>query len=196
MIAILFETDSPTHPDATVPAASPALLLTSATELLVAPKTRQAPTASPSKTHDISKSVASFSVSHPSEWDSIRRRLMRLLPLPYLAEEPSTEDASVVDKTDDTVLVSSSLFRQLARVLPGLRCTVSRHSRPINRPPPGSEKEKEGPSSGVGEKEEKRVAIEVKIVGGRNVPSGHVWVGEKIRKDLGLEQNSCYDLIK
>ena len=183
--------------DATVPAASPALLLSSATELLVAPKTRQIPSSSSNKTHDISKSVASFSVSHPSEWESIRRRLVRLLPLPYVVEEKSVGEESST-KQDEVVLVSPPLFRQLTRVLSGLRCTLLHHARPVNRAPAGSEreKEKEGPSNGASEKEEKRIAVEVRIVEGRNVASGHIWIGEKLRKDLGLDLNSSFDLIK
>lgn len=99
---------------------------------------------------------------------------------------------------DEVVLVSPSLFRQLTRVLSGLRCTVSHHSRPDNRTPAGSEREKEkdGPSNGATEKDEKRVTVEARIVEGRNVASGHVWIGEKLRKELGLDLDSTFDLIK
>lgn len=162
---------NPRTPDATTPPASPALLLTSNTELIVAPKTRHAPIPS-TKSHDLS-SPSAPAPTNPA-WDLLRRKLVRLLPreLDVGAKE---------EEGEDSVWVSPGLYRSMTAVLPSLRCTVVHHLRPVNK---GLVEGKEKEEKEAGKEEGRRV--EVRVREARGVASGQVWVGDKVRKELGL----------
>lgn len=155
-----FYTDSPILVDATVPAASPALLLTSATELIVAPKTRHNYAPTTTKSHDLSSPQASTSAIPKSPiWDAHRRKLIRLLPidfdLPFLKppKEPTqlllengTSSASTSNSTLNgikptgilptelelltTIYISPEQYYLLQPALPSLRCTIFHYQRP------------------------------------------------------------------
>lgn len=194
------------RPDATVPTASPALLLTSATELLVAPKTRNALVpSSPTKAHDISSSAASSKAdlmvargAEGSEWETVKRRLVRLLPGAY--ELPPTSSAAAFRVDADAVYLPMSLYKQLTRAFPQQRVTVTHFPRPVTRPisgpAPGSERESThdvAPAGGAAgaakdkaDERERKPAVEVKILLAKSIASGNIWAGEGIRKQLGL----------
>jgi peroxin-1 len=199
---------STTWTDAVTPAASPALLLTSDTELLVAPKTRHAPPpASSTKSHDLASTSAdqSHRPTTAAEWDAVKKKLVRLLPLELnplerhdddgklLQNGISEEDTAAMD--EGTAYVSPALYRQFRKLLPNLRCVLSHHTRPVPKPAPSEKKEEEGAATGS----ERAVLVEVKIREGRNVGVDHVWVGEKLRQDLGLVdggESGGYELLK
>ena len=175
--------------DSTSPSASPALLLTSDTELIVAPKTRQAVVPS-TKSHDLTSTPSAPSSSRLSSpiWDALRRKLVRLLPLEGFAS--SSAEHSATEHLE--ALVSPALYRSLKAIFPSLRVNLIHHARPIARgggssgeataalEANGSGKEKE---SG---KDEKRKEVEVRVKESRAVPAGHVWIGDAARAELGL----------
>ena len=84
------------------------------------------------------------------------------------------------EEGEDSVWVSPGLYRSMRGVLPSLRCTIVHHLRPVNKWLVEGKEEKEGT------KEEGR-RVEVRVKQARGVASGQVWVGEKVRKELGLE---------
>jgi len=103
-------------------------------------------------------------------------------------KEDSSEGISPV------AYVSPGAFAAFKSALPALTCLLGHHTRPVQKGE-GAEKEKEKEK----EKDTKSVKedskkIEVKIREGRSVPTGHVWIGKKARKDLGLE--GSYELLK
>lgn len=176
--------------DATVPAASPALLLTSETELIVAPKTRQAIASTSNITHDLAATEEDVvSKTSSPEWERLKRQLIRLLPS---ALAPLNHEAPPLD--EDAALVSPALYRQIKSALPSLRCTLSHRARPQPKVAAAADKEKEK----AGEKELLRLLsnVEVRIASNDRIPQGHIWIGEKLRSDLNLSPESSFDLLK
>lgn len=62
---------------------------------------------------------------------------------------------------------------------------------------PSSEREKEKERSGANEKETgKASVVEVKIRESVIIPDGHVWINEQLRIELGINQDSTFELLK
>lgn len=166
----------------------------------MAPKTRNAPPPSAPATHDLSSHPSDSqhpapngSSSHPSstpEWDAARRKLLRLLP----HELVLSLDDGVDPEADSIAFVSSALYKVIKRSWPAGRVSIGHCVRPNGSEVggPGGEKDKgredgrakddagaAGPGAVV-----KR--IDVKVREAKGVSRGHIWVGEKVRKDLGL----------
>ncbi|GAA5945061.1 hypothetical protein JCM3775_004275 [Rhodotorula graminis] len=135
--------------DSTLPSASPAVLLTTSTELVVAPKARHAPPSSSStKTHDLSSTTSTTSAAAAghlaptsaaqAEWERARRTLLRLLPPAFpcpttttltttttspslsLTSPSPTTTAPTPPDTPVELVVHPSLARTLRRAFPGL----------------------------------------------------------------------------
>ncbi|ORY80196.1 P-loop containing nucleoside triphosphate hydrolase protein [Leucosporidium creatinivorum] len=171
--------------DSTSPSASPALLLTSATELIVAPKTRRSAAVPSTKTHDLSSTPSAPSTSNITspEWSSLKRRLVRLLPLEGIVS--SSAEPNSAESADTDALVSPSLHRDLKRVFPSLRINLVHHARPVARGS-SSSGEAGGASGEDGAKDERRKEAEVRIKESSAVPAGHVWIGEAARAELTI----------
>lgn len=199
------------HPtDATTPAASPAVLLTYSTELLVAPKSRFAPPPSAPKTHDLSANGAQPSSSKPlsPEWDRLRRKLVRLLPLEGLqSTSGERNDDDTTPPTSPEAFVSPALYRSLTAAAPTLRVNLIYHARPVAKGSGSASGEPATPSSpqtnGNGKEEEaskdtKRKEVEVLVKEARGVPNGHVWVSETVRKELALASGAegTFELLR
>ncbi|TNY17359.1 P-loop containing nucleoside triphosphate hydrolase protein [Rhodotorula diobovata] len=135
--------------DSTVPAASPAVLLTTSTELVVAPKSRH-PAPSASKTHDLSgpstAQAAPPSSAAQAEWEQVRRTLLRLLPASHPAPSPSSSpsdtapsSSTVASHAPAQLLVHPSLARKVRRAFPGLggRISAAHYPRPGPAGPAG-----------------------------------------------------------
>ncbi|BGO92769.1 hypothetical protein NBRC10512_007888 [Rhodotorula toruloides] len=205
--------------DSTSPVASPAVLLTSSTELIVAPKSRHAPPPASSKTHDLSathsKSSAPTSAA-AAEWEQARRRLLRLLPLSLAPPEaaPSTDSSSQDEHA--SVYVYPSLARVAKKAFPSGsgRFTVAYHARPTGRgsatidAPPSSDSA--GPSGGAasgdaaspgaasaGGSGNEHVLAEVRVVESAKVPAGHVWMSEALRREIGIRKgDGAFELVR
>lgn len=198
--------------DSTVPAASPAVLLTSSTELIVAPKSRHAPPPASSKTHDLSSSHSTPSAptsAAAAEWEHARRRLLRLLPLSLAPPEaaPSTDSAPHHDQ-HESVYVCPSLARVVKKAFPSGsgRFTVAHHARPtgkgsatIDAPPSGESSGSSGPSgaegsgsnagaASAGATAQEQILAEVRVVESAKVPAGHVWMSEALRREVGIKK--------
>ncbi|CEQ38689.1 SPOSA6832_00142, partial [Sporobolomyces salmonicolor] len=184
--------------DSTDPPASPALLLTSSTELIVAPKSRHAPPPVASKTHDLSHPSSSPPPAvHTAEWDSLRRKLLRLLPLELEASvvAGSLDDAPDVPHRGDEIYLSPSLYRSVRRIFPASKLNLAHHPRPKSSatndgpaPPPTTDEAASGSGAGKG-KEERRgsMGVEVRLRDSAKVPAGHAWIGERVRRELGIK---------
>ncbi|KDE09691.1 hypothetical protein MVLG_00095 [Microbotryum lychnidis-dioicae p1A1 Lamole] len=188
--------------DATTPPASPAVLLTSVTELLVAPRNRYAkPQPLPPKVHDLSSDTAAVPSSVSPEWDRVRKRLVRLLPL----EAMPSSSSSVIAEPQSCVLRSASndesliydafiaptLYHVLSRIFPSLRVAVSHHPRPPTKGP-------DAPSTNPDEagKDSHRKQVDVRIKLGREIQNGHIWLSEAARQDLGIGLDRSFELLK
>lgn len=197
--------------DSTTPTASPALLLSADTELVVAPKTRNsaAPLSSP-KTHDLSTlpsipNGTSFPTNGApptsAEWDATRRRLLRLLPRELLLDLEGRGDEA---ELETSAYVSSSLYKAVRRAWPSGKCSVGLCVRPKGEGATGGAGAGAGASgSGNGEKPKEDGAlgagsgaggatkrVDVRFREARGVPAGHIWLGEKVRSELGLLEGS------
>ncbi|GAA6059881.1 hypothetical protein JCM10212_007086 [Sporobolomyces blumeae] len=189
--------------DSTEPEAYSAVLLTSSTELIVAPKSRHAPpAAAQTKPHDLSTpSVAS---THLPEWDATRKKLLRLLPLEL---EHSVLAGSVVDgpidsATNDEAYLHPSLYRTLHRIFTGSKLALSHQARPKPRSPgtagggPEAEDSHDAGSAAAGATNKGKddlvrpVVAEVRIRESSKVSVGHCWIGERVRAELGLKADS------
>ncbi|KAL7340906.1 P-loop containing nucleoside triphosphate hydrolase protein [Rhodotorula toruloides] len=185
--------------DSTSPVASPAVLLTSSTELIVAPKSRHAPPPASSKTHDLSathsKSSAPTSAA-AAEWEQARRRLLRLLPLSLAPPEaaPSTDSSSQDEHA--SVYVYPSLARVAKKAFPSGsgRFTVAYHARPTGR---GSATIDAPPSSDSAGPGNEHVLAEVRVVESAKVPAGHVWMSEALRREIGIRKgDGAFELVR
>ncbi|GJN92246.1 hypothetical protein Rhopal_005276-T1 [Rhodotorula paludigena] len=186
--------------DSTTPSASTAVLLTSTTELIVAPKSRHLPSSAPSssKTHDLSATA---------EWELLRRKLLRLLPTshPSPLSDPS---AAAPSPPPDALVVHPALARALVRAFLAGKITVSHFARPKERTgadeAAGGAAQGAGPGAGdvqpapfapppsappaaaaaVGTPDKALEVVEVAVVASERVPLGHAWVGERVRDEL------------
>ncbi|GAA5897416.1 hypothetical protein JCM6882_001881 [Rhodosporidiobolus microsporus] len=204
--------------DSVSPSASPALLLTSSTELIVAPKPRHpAPSSSSQKPHDLSAPATSHPASSSSDWDKTRRPLLRLLPLDLEPEELTSAPANE-KPGEDALFVAPGLAKAVRRSFPLARITLSHFPRPTSAakssssgaPGAGAEQvssptAEEGPSpapGATGAQEAAQVArplVEVRVYESARVPPGHAWVGEKVRREVGLkvgEGEEAYELLR
>ncbi|GAA5997379.1 AAA family ATPase peroxin 1 [Rhodotorula paludigena] len=197
--------------DSTTPSASTAVLLTSTTELIVAPKSRHLPSSAPSssKTHDLSGPSSSASAPASSaataEWGLLRRKLLRLPPTshPSPLSDPS---AAAPSPPPDALVVHPALARALVRAFPAGKITVSHFARPKERTgadeAAGGGTQAAGPGAGdvqphafapppsaptpagAGPPDKALEAVEVAVVASERVPPGHAWVGERVRDEL------------
>ncbi|GAA5888591.1 hypothetical protein JCM16303_000882 [Sporobolomyces ruberrimus] len=198
---VKFLVDS-TDPDLTSSSTNPLpLLLTSATELIVAPKSRHAPsTTTSTKTHDLSfngSSSVPTSSAHLTEWNLLRRKLLRLLPLSYDLAHVESESTD----TGDEMYVSRAVYKKVQEIFgKGHKLSLMVQARPKNgstgsgpeEPSTStlgtdstSQKGKEGTSAaGVGTEE--KPSVEVRVRGSQRVGEGQVWIGANLREELGL----------
>ncbi|GAA6006638.1 hypothetical protein JCM10207_005001 [Rhodosporidiobolus poonsookiae] len=196
--------------DSISPEATPALLLTSSTELIVAPKSRHpAPSSSSSKPHDLSTSPSTTSPPASSDWDQTRRRLLRLLPLSLAPGELASAPTNA-RPGDDALFVHPSLARAVRRAFPSGRITVSHYARPTGKSAPGAgadgaapaaaeESGSPNPQNGASEAQSKAVVTamaEVRVYESASVPREHVWVGEKVRREIGLKEDGEFELLR
>ncbi|SCZ90288.1 BZ3500_MvSof-1268-A1-R1_Chr1-3g01895 [Microbotryum saponariae] len=188
--------------DATTPPASPAVLLTSATELLVAPRTRSAkPQPLPPKVHDLSSDTAAVPSSVSPEWDRVRKRLVRLLPLEVM---PSSSSSDIAEPQSSVLrsgsneefsiydaFIAPTLYHALARIFPSLRVAISHHPRPPTKGP-------DAPSTNPDEagKDSHRKQVDVRIKLGREIQNGQIWLSEAARQDLGIGLDRSFELLK
>ncbi|BGP12537.1 hypothetical protein JCM10213_007619 [Rhodosporidiobolus nylandii] len=187
--------------DSNTPSTSSPLLLTSSTELIVAPKTRHTSTPASSTKHDLSTpSAPSLPAGSNIEWDYTRRKLLRLLPLQL---EPAELSFAHVNERpgNDALFVSPSLSRAVRRAFPLGRITVAHYPRPLpaaaksgSNAGAGAEQQPQE-DQGMG-KEEAR-STEGRVYASEQVQEGHVWAGKKVRRELGLEEGErAYELLR
>ncbi|GAA6051698.1 hypothetical protein JCM3770_001233 [Rhodotorula araucariae] len=199
--------------DSTTPSASPAVLLTTSTELIVAPKSRHLASAS-SATHKHDLSAPSTSAAPTSaaqaEWAQLSRRLLRLLPPSFPAPPPAADQHDPERPTDPPALVvHPTLARAVRRAFPGLSARISaahyprpgagarsattdaplqqESDAPAPAPAPGSPvaaPAAAGSPVGVGADAAASAPVEVRLVESEAVPVGHVWAGEVARAEL------------
>ncbi|GAA5917426.1 hypothetical protein JCM8208_004074 [Rhodotorula glutinis] len=124
--------------DSILPNASSTVLLSTSTELVVAPKARHAPSSSSAtKTHDLSApstttTTTTSSSSAPTsaaqaEWEHVRRTLLRLLPSSFPRPSSTTSSTAPTSSTDTDpdadappqLVVHPSLARKVRRAFPG-----------------------------------------------------------------------------
>ncbi|KAM0755823.1 AAA-domain-containing protein [Meredithblackwellia eburnea MCA 4105] len=221
--------------DSTSPASSPAVLLTSDTELIVAPKSRNQPSAPTQKPHDLS-STPTVNGRHPpaptvngfahatSDLERmVKRRTLRLLPRSYPLGIPTSPVDGIEEKEKEPIAyLSPDLYRLVKSVWGAGKGTVVLHSRPkgegsssengrgreesggqqqqppqpngvtVGSPSAGQAYGVVGPTGSSGRK-----SAEVRFKEGVNVPSGHLWISDRGRKDLGIEIGAGpFDLVR
>ncbi|BGP21579.1 peroxin-1 [Rhodotorula toruloides] len=206
--------------DSTSPTATPAVLLTSSTELIVAPKSRHAPPPASSKTHDLSATHSTSSAltsAAAAEWEQARRRLLRLLPLSLAPPEAaSSTDSSAHHDDHDSIYVCPSLARVVKKAFPSGsgRFTVAHHARPTGRgsatidaPPSGDSSGRSGGAAGgeatspgaasAGVSGNEHILAEVRVVESAKVPVGHVWFSDALRREVGIRKGGgAFELIR
>ncbi|GAA5969154.1 hypothetical protein JCM11641_007489 [Rhodosporidiobolus odoratus] len=193
--------------DSVSPLASPAVLLTSQTELIVAPKSRHtAPAPSASLKHDLTPSTTSNPASSSTEWDTVRRKLLRLLP--HDLTPPELSDASPNERPgEDAVFVAPSLARAVRRAFPLGRLTLAHYVRPVassGKMSSGGEQASnpaavEGGAAAGGDEDETaaKAVAEVRVYESTKIPPGHAWVSEKCRREIGLQAgDGAFELLK
>ncbi|SCV68391.1 BQ2448_512 [Microbotryum intermedium] len=188
--------------DATTPAASPAVLLTSATELLVAPRSRYAKAPPlPAKVHDLSSDTAAVPSSLSPEWERVRKRLVRLLPLEAMPSSSSSiiaeprssvlRSGTVDESTTYDAFIAPTLYQILARVFPSLRMAISHHPRPPTKGPDAP-----APTTDEPGKDSHRKQVDIRIKLGREIQNGHIWLGDAARQGLGIGPDRAFELLK
>lgn len=207
----LRETDPTDSTEPEVPPnSSLPLLLTSATELIVAPKSRHTPSAAAtgSKPHDLSSSTAATTVHHP-EWPVVRKKLLRLLPLEVLPTSQFEATDSGKGR-DDEVYLNRQLCRKLQEMFgrgsklglmvqprPSRSGAVSGGATTSNEDGGGVSTKANGhdhasskkESASTDEKQQNQsisAYVEVRLREGETVGDGQVWIGESLRNRLGL----------
>lgn len=107
------------------------------------------------------------------------------------------------EETEPVVYASSELVRsfKLAALPQGMRCSISVWERPSHKSHAGAnegeDKEVKMTSlAGVGsgtagagaekEKEKERVKVQARVKEAKGLENGHVWIGGRVRKELGL----------
>ncbi|GAA5917117.1 hypothetical protein JCM5296_001201 [Sporobolomyces johnsonii] len=196
--------------DSTDPPTSPALLLTSSTELIVAPKSRHAPPPATSKTHDLSHPSSSAPPAvHTAEWGSLRRKLLRLLPVELEASvlAGSLDDAPDAPLSGDEIYLHPSLYRSVRRIFPSSKLTLVHYPRPKSKPSatndgsaptPTTDEAASGNGAGKGKEEGGgSMGVEVRLRDSAKVPAGHAWIGERVRRELGIKgDGGGFELLK
>ncbi|TKA53102.1 hypothetical protein B0A53_03982 [Rhodotorula sp. CCFEE 5036] len=170
--------------DSTSPASDSPLMLSSATELIVAPKSRHPPKAEKPSTHDLSGPPARPAVTSAvtAEWEQAKKRLLRLLP----AEMEPVEASAADPMKDQTVYVSRGLYELVRRAFPG---------ETHNAGTAGGDEEHATPAPESTPLPSRPIA-EVRIAECPEVPVAHVWVPEPVRRELGLKQSDAFELLK
>ncbi|GAA5966735.1 hypothetical protein JCM3765_000928, partial [Sporobolomyces pararoseus] len=184
------------------------LLLTSSSELIVAPKSRHLPPQNSStKSHDLStpappSNSSSHSHLNNPEWILLRKKLLRLLPLSLTPQNPFLGASNdELEGEGDEMYLSRGTVKKLQDVWGrGNKLSLTVQTRPSNHS--GSAKGGEdvsmgtGPGSEGGSKstnptnstnEEKTAkAVEVRVRESNRICDGQVWIGESLREELGL----------
>lgn len=195
-------------PDSTSPASDSPLMLSSATELIVAPKSRHPPRAEKTAAHDWSGPSARPTVTSAStaEWEQAKKRLLRLLPSAMTPPEAAAEDPL----NDHTVYVSRGLYELARRAFPGeTRMTINHHPRPLHKTTSAGSGPAQADSGGAAGPDEEHAATaaepapppsrpiaEVRIAECAAMPPAHVWIPETVRRELGLKQSDAFELLK
>ncbi|GAA5899206.1 uncharacterized protein JCM6883_005146 [Sporobolomyces salmoneus] len=193
------------------------LLLTSATELIVAPKSRHAPLpTSSTKSHDLSSTTTSTAPTHSHngnpEWILLRRKLLRLLPLshspiplfPSTTITAATTDEGLVE--EDEMYLNRQTYRKLRDIFgKGQKMSLMVQPRPRNSSSSGgpsssntggsAEEATQNAASGSSEtgatkNTEEKQFVEVRIRESDRIGEGQVWIGESLREELGLMGNA------
>ncbi|BGP52636.1 Peroxisome biosynthesis protein pex1 [Rhodotorula sphaerocarpa] len=202
---IRFDVDS-TSPDTDSP-----LMLSSATELIVAPRSRHPPRPDIPVIPDLSATPSARGVTSAAaaEWEQIRKHLLRLLP----ASKPPARVADAAVARHNAIYVSPGVHDIVRRAFPGdTKITLSHYPRPVSRhsasasqaPPPDSashgktaDDEQAGAS---GEQappaQQQRSSVEVHIEASSDVPPAHVWVPAELRRELGIKDGKEFELVK
>jgi peroxin-1 len=183
-------------------------MLSSATELIVAPKSRHPPKAEKPSTHDLSGPPARPAVTSAvtAEWEQAKKRLLRLLP----AEMEPVEASAADPMKDQTVYVSRGLYELVRRAFPGeTRMTISHQPRPVHKTSNANSSSTQADNAGTAGGDEEhatpapestplpsRPIAEVRIAECPEVPVAHVWVPEPVRRELGLKQSDAFELLK
>ncbi|GAA6011810.1 hypothetical protein JCM11491_000758 [Sporobolomyces phaffii] len=199
VVKFLVDSTEPEFPPST---ATLPLLLTSATELIVAPKSRHvppSPASHASKAHDLSTKSAprpsyQLSPSATCEWNALRKKLLRLAPLSYLAGIHLSEPTST---TVDEVYLSRQTFKTVQAIFgPGQKLTLSVQPRPKfgnHASAPGAVTDdtheaavatQSGPKDGTATTQGE--TVEVRARESARLGAGQVWIGSKLREDLRL----------
>lgn len=183
-------------------------MLSSATELIVAPKSRHPPKAEKTSTHDLSGPPVHPAVTSAAtaEWEQAKKRLLRLLP----AEVEPAEASAVDPMKDQTVYVSRGLYELVRRAFPGeSRMTISHQARPVHKASNASSSSTQADNAGIAGGDEEHATpapestatpskpvAEVRIAACAEVPVAHVWVPETVRRELGLKQSDAFELLR
>ncbi|BGP44588.1 Peroxisome biosynthesis protein pex1 [Rhodotorula kratochvilovae] len=212
--------------DSTTPSTSSAVLLTTSTELIVAPKSRHLAGAasSASQKHDLSAPATSSAPTSAAqaEWAQLSRRLLRLLPPSF----PAPPTSAPLDEGDPALLVHPSLARAVRRAFPGLggRISAAHYPRPGaagagasagGKAADAQQQQQDGgdapgsPVTGAAAVPAAAVegpaasAMEVRVAECEGVPVGHVWAGEALRAELlasaagaGVGREGAFELIR
>ncbi|KAK4055252.1 Peroxisome biosynthesis protein pex1 [Microbotryomycetes sp. JL201] len=175
------------------PAPTSAVLLAADTELIIAPRSRQnASSVTADKPHDLSapskgSNLPQGGMFGSSEWEQLQKRLVRLLPLN--AACATSEDAS--DPLQYDLLVSQTTHSAVKRVAPALRLALHVQTRPGNLASRPTQADSNQSSNSVSQgdnsrKDLKGKEIDVRVKEHTSIPDGHVWLGERARKEFGL----------
>lgn len=194
--------------DSTSPASDSPLMLSSATELIVAPKSRHPPKAEKTSTHDLSGPPVHPAVTSAAtaEWEQAKKRLLRLLS----AEVEPAEASAVDPMKDQTVYVSRGLYELVRRAFPGeSRMTISHQARPVHKASNASSSSTQADNAGIAGGDEEHATpapesiatpskpvAEVRLAACAEVPVAHVWVPETVRRELGLKQSDAFELLR
>lgn len=195
-------------PDSTSPVSDSPLMLSSATELIVAPKSRHPPKAEKTSTHDLSGPPVRPAVTSAAtaEWEQAKKRLLRLLP----AEMEPVEATAADPMKDQTVYVSRGLYELVHRAFPGeTRMTISHQPRPMHKTSNANPTSTQADNAGTAGGDEEhatpapestappsRPIAEVRILESAEIPVAHAWVPETVRRELGLKQSGAFELLK
>lgn len=185
-------------------------MLSTATELIVAPRSRHAQPVEKPSTHDLSAASSRPSVTSAAtaEWEQARKRLLRLLPAGMQPREAQAEQAGL----EHTVYVCRALYDTIRRAFPGeSRMTLGHFMRPLLHKPSGpapatgaadhaegsgaAEAEHQDPSS-AGEQAAHAQVAEVRVSESRDVPAAHIWISTGVRREIGLQADDAFALIK
>lgn len=199
--------------DATTPPAAPAVVLSSATELLVAPKSRGPPRASPrEKQQDIS--ARGLKMGEDDKWERISGRLVRLIPPAVvdaleLNPPPPAEDGEPLE--DDWAFVSPALYDAMIESLgPTGQCTVQHIPMPTEESGERDRDRREDAHDGSpnpngagvtnGRDDSSTHRAEIRVRPHPRVPLEHVWLRDKLKDEIapagGWPAEGGFELVK